>query len=160
MKIVFYLWQIFLFVCPTAGSWQGEQQWHVGTWETGDGWWAPRPAKMALVAAPRPSAPKAKVGVEGEEGTALIMCPALDWLSYKSPGWGGGGGGYPHRLVRSSNLRAEPGDEVLRKQQRFIKALVIVSVYRFFSGELRSKVKIKNMKVNKFLENNFYVNWK
>lgn len=62
--------------------------------------------------------------------------------------------------MRSSNLRAEPRDEVLRKQQRFIKALVIVSVYRFFSGELRSKVKIKNMKVNKFLENNFYVNWK
>ena len=67
-------------------------------------------------------------------------------------------GGFPHRLVRSGNLRAEPGGEVLRKQKRFIKALVIVSVYHFFSGEVQPQLKIKDMKVNEFLENNFYVN--
>lgn len=49
---------------------------------------------------------------------------------------------------------------MLRKQKRFIETLVIVSVCHFFSGELQPQLKIKDMEVNKFLENNFSVNWK
>lgn len=97
---------IFLFICPPAGSWQGEEQWRVGTRGKGDGGWATGQLRELALQFLR---------------TLLLTKPQRGWkmrgstyhapgtaLTHLQPPWGVGViipiFEIPHRLVKLSNL--------------------------------------------------------